>query len=289
MAKQFTWGEAYDYTFRTKWKDSKSERTNSINAGHFTRYCGRSFPVKRIDQIQMDLWKAWFKEDRLEARGKLPKIATCNRVITAVATVINTCAKRKMCDPAPIFEKGDEGEGRMFWYTKEEVERISLAAIDPFYRQEISDITLVAAFTGMRQGELLRLRARDVDFSINRIHVGGIPDQETKAKNYRAIPIHDRILKVMRDRLEHLTPSTRVFDDVGDKDQLLDAFKRVRDYANAPAYTFHDLRHSFGTWHAQAGTSMRTLMGLMGHRRIETTLRYAKHTGKAADDAMALI
>jgi site-specific recombinase XerD len=49
------------------------------------------------------------------------------------------------------------------------------------------------------------------------------------------------------------------------------------------------LRHSFATWHAEAGTPMRTLMMLMGHKRIETTLRYAKVTNKASIEAMAAI
>ena len=94
---------------------------------------------------------------------------------------------------------------------------------------------------------------------------------------------------MLSKRLEHASPSVKVFDDVGNKDQLLAAFRKVRDYAQVPPYNFHDLRHSFGTWHAIAGTPMRTLMGLMGHKRIETTLYYAKHTDPAAEAAMSAI
>ena len=177
----------------------------------------------------------------------------------------------------------------MFWFTQDQVDDMCHAAIDPYYRKEISDIILTAAYTGMRQAELLKLKAKDIDFAQKRIHVGGVPHLKTKAKNYRTVPIHPRIMNVLQDRLDQASPNVKVFDDVGTKDQLLLAFKKVRDYAQAPEYTFHDLRHSFGTWHAIAGTPMRTLMGLMGHKRIETTLHYAKHTDKAAEAAMAAI
>tara|TARA_Y100000401_G_scaffold10727_1_gene7317 strand:- start:222 stop:1073 length:852 start_codon:yes stop_codon:yes gene_type:complete len=283
MAKQFTWGEALDYTLKTKWAGKAGLKTNVINTGHFTEFAGRSFPVARIDQIQMDLFCAHLRSERGISN------ATINRCITAVGTVINCCAKRKMCEPAPVFEKHDEGEVRMFWFNQEQVDDMAHAAFDPFFRQEIADIILTAAYTGMREGELLKLKVQDIDLGQKRIHVGGVPHLKTKAKNYRTIPIHPRIMSLLCDRLEHASPNTKVFDDVGNKDQLLLAFKKVRDYAQAPAYTFHDLRHSFGTWHAIAGTPMRTLMGLMGHKRIETTLRYAKHTDSAAEAAMAAI
>jgi integrase len=283
MTKRFTWGEALDYTLKTRWVGKAALKTNKINTGHFTEFAGRSFPVERINQVQMDLFKAHLKEER-EASN-----ATLNRCVTAVATVINHCAKREMCKAAPVFDKEDEGERRMFWFTQEQVDEMSHAAVDPYYRKEISDIILTAAYSGMRQGELLKLKAGDIDLGQRRIHVGGVPHLTAKAKNYRAIPIHPRIFDLLCGRLEHCSPSVKVFDDVGNKDQLLLAFKKVRDYARVPEYTFHDLRHSFGTWHAIAGTPMRTLMGLMGHKRIETTLDYSKHTDKAAEAAMAAI
>ncbi len=284
MAKQFTWGEALDYTVKTKWFGKASLKTNLINGGHITEFLGRSFPVSRIDQVQMDLFTADIRTERGVSN------ATINRCTTVAATCINHCAKRNMCKPSPTFDKLDEDEGRMFWYTQDEVDQICAAAVDPFYRTDLYDIIYTAAYTGMRQGELLKIKARDIDFGLKKIHVGGLPDVRTKPGNYRCVPMHARLVSLLSKRLEHASPNTRVFDDVGDKDALYGAFCKVRNYAGVPShYTFHDLRHSFGTWHAIAGTPMRTLMGLMGHKRIETTLRYAKHTSQAAEAAMTSI
>jgi integrase len=43
-------------------------------------------------------------------------------------------------------------------------------------------------------------------------------------------------------------------------------------------HRFHDLRHTFGTQMAAAGVAIRTLQEWMGHRDIQTTMRYADYT-----------
>ena len=285
MAKQFTWGEAVDYTLHTRdsWRNGNSRKTNMINAGHFTEHHGRSFPTTSITSALVNQWAV-----DLEEEGK--SNATINRCISAISTVLNHCAVDDLCSPPPKFKRRKESEGRILFFTKEDVNQMCHASVDVFNRMDLAEIIQVAAFTGMRQGELLKLKARDIDLSLNTIHVGGRPDVVTKAGNYRSIPIHERITRPLQDRLEAASPNVVVFDDWSTKDQLLRAFNKVRRYVGLPeGYCFHSLRHSFATWHAEAGTPMRTLMGLMGHKRIETTLRYAKVTNKASIEAMAAI
>ena len=86
MAKKFTWGEALDYTLKTKWQGKAGLKTNVINTGHFTSFAGRSFPVERINQVQMDLFATYLRDER-DLQD-----STINRCITAIGTVINCCA-----------------------------------------------------------------------------------------------------------------------------------------------------------------------------------------------------
>jgi len=286
MAKQFTWGEAVNFTTRTRdtWRpNSRSYKTNMINAGHFTEAHGLSFPVSKITRplvTQLCL--------NLEENGM--SHGTINRVISAISTVINHCADEELCSKAPTFKRKKETEGRRQFFTKDQVNQMRHAAVEVFGREDLADIITFASYTGMRQGEIFKLKARDVDFGLNLIHVGGLPDVQTKADNYRTIPMTDHVLDVVRPRLEHAKPSVRVFDDWTGKDQLLRAFNKVRSYCGLPdGYCFHVCRHSFGTWHVEAGTPIRVLMELMGHKNIETTLRYAKVTNQASIEAMAAI
>jgi len=225
----------------------------------------------------------------LEEEGKSD--ATINRIVSAVSTVLNHCAMDELIPSAPKLRRRKELEHRLTWFTKDEVESLVYGSLDPFDRHDLADLVIVAGYTGMRQGELLTLKAQDVDLSQNLIHVGGRPGFTAKAGNYRAIPIHDRIKDVLATRMESVGANVRIFgDEWRDKDQLLRAFKKVRNYIGKDeTYVFHSLRHSFGTWCAEAGVPMRTLMTMMGHKRIETTLRYAKTTDKAMTDAMSLI
>jgi integrase len=97
----------------------------------------------------------------------------------------------------------------------------------------------------------------------------------------------------LHHRCEYARRDTLVFGDdwPGGKDQLIRAFKKVRNYSvkKDDSWAFHSLRHSFATWCAEAGVPLRTLMGLMGHANIETTLRYAKVTDQARVDAIKAI
>ena len=280
-----TWGQALDYTFRTRhsWRHGNGKKTSAINAGHFTRLRGRSFPLGKVTQPVISQVSI-----ELEDEGK--SNATINRVVSAVSTVLNHCAFDGLIPSAPRLRRRKEGECRRAYFTKEQHQQFLQGCLDPFERRDLWDISMVAPYTGMRRGELLQLRARDVDLGANLIHVGGLPDFQTKASNYRTIPIHEAIITIMRERLEHASPSTRVFDDWSSGDCLMRAFRKVHKWCQFDErLCFHSFRHSFCTWLAESGVPMLTIKELAGHKRIETTLIYAKVTDKARTEALQLI
>lgn len=282
-----TWQQAMDYTFQTRhsWRHGNGSKTSRINCNHFTRLRGSSFPLKKINQANITQVCI-----ELEDEGKSD--ATINRVVSAVSTVLNHCAFDGLIESAPKFRRRKESEGRVIWYTKDEVDRLSLLSIDVYQREDLRDIILFGAYTGMRQGEILKLRAKDIDLVGDRIHVGGVPSQTTKAKNWRAIPIHDRIRDIVNSRVSHSSrQDVRIFgEEWSTKEQLLRAFKKVNRLINKEdCYVFHTLRHSYATWLAEAGVPIRTIMSLCGHKNIDTTLRYAKATDASLVDAIGAI
>ena len=282
-----TWQQAMDYTFKTRhsWRHGNGSKTSRINCNHFTRLRGGSFPIKKLSQVIVSGVCI-----ELEDEGKSD--ATINRVVSAISTVLNHLAFDGLIDSAPKFRRRTESEGRVLWYTKDEVDKLSMISTEVFMRDDLKDIIQFAAYTGMRQGEILKIRAKDIDLVANKIHVGGVPTQTTKAKNWRAIPIHERIMDIVHNRHDAVIRSdTQLFgDEWRDKDQLLRAFKKVnRLIPKEDSYVFHTLRHSYATWLAEAGVPIRSIMALCGHKRIETTLRYAKATDAALTDAMAAI
>lgn len=281
-----TWGEGVDYTFRTRhtWRHGNGAVTARINTGHFTRLRGRSFPLAKINQptiAQVGI--------ELEEEGKSD--ATINRIVSAVSTVLNHLAFDGLIPAAPKLRRRKEVEHRLTYFTKAEVEGMVQAALDLWQRQDLADIILVAAYTGMRQGELFKLKAQDIDLSQGLIHVGGRPGFTTKAGNYRGLPIHDRIKDVLADRMANASPNVLILgDEWRDPDQLRRAFNKVRNYIGKDeTYVFHSLRHSFATWAVDADVSIRVIQELLGHKRIETTLRYAKVSNTASRAAVLSI
>ena len=282
-----TWGEAVDFTFKTRdaWRHGNSKPTNMYNCQHITNSIGNSFPLNKITPLIINQLCIDLEEERGMSSS------TINRVISAVSTVLTHCERMGVIDfTPPKFQRRKEGEHRLTWFTKEEVETMAQAALDPFSRDDVSTIVLAAAYTGMRQGELLKVRVQDIDLGTQQIYVGGRDGFQTKGKNFRAIPIHPRIQPLVQGRIEYARRDALVFGDdwPGGKDQLIRAFKKVRNYAikKDDKWAFHSLRHSFATWCAEAGVPIRTIMGLMGHANVETTLRYAKVTDQSRVDAI---
>jgi integrase len=179
----------------------------------------------------------------------------------------------------------------------DEVLALADNAIDGPYQTIDRALYVTAAMTGLRQGELIALRWRDIDWRAARIRVrqnyvlGEFGTPKSK-RSTRSVPMADAVA-VELDRLSQVS-RRRGDDDLvfGDphSDQPLDKAAILRRYKRAltvahlePSHRFHDLRHTFGTRMAAAGVPMRTLQEWMGHRDIETTQRYADYAPSARE------
>jgi integrase len=131
-------------------------------------------------------------------------------------------------------------------------------------------LALVKAFlsTGRRRGELLRLTWEDIDLEHGRYFIKRAKDHLS-----RWYPIS----KAFRAVLEGLPqPHTgRVFPWQSG-DSVTHLVKAALVKAGYPQLHLHHLRHSFGAAYIEAGGDIRTLMELLGHQQISTTLIYTK-------------
>jgi len=159
---------------------------------------------------------------------------------------------------------------------------------------------LTAAMTGLRQGELLGLRWRDVDFDARRVRVvsayvrGEFGDPKSEGSG-RSVPMAQRVtdaLAELHERTIYSGAADLVFchPETGhplDRSKLVRRFRQALERAGARTITFHELRHTFGTRMAAAGTPLRTLQQWMGHADSKTTQVYA-HYQPSEDEAGAV-
>jgi integrase len=156
---------------------------------------------------------------------------------------------------------------------------------------------LTAAMTGIREGELVALRWRDVDWAASVIRVrrnytrGRLGTPKSK-RSSRALPMADRLggeldrhfKRSLYQGDDHLVFCHPLTGEPYDASQIRKRFYAAMVAAGmgercgrSGGITFHSLRHTFGTRMAAAGVPMRTLQEWMGHRNLATTEIYADY------------
>jgi integrase len=155
---------------------------------------------------------------------------------------------------------------------------------------------LTAAFTGLRRGELLALRWRDVDFarSVIRVRASYSAGAVTTPKSgkVRSVPMAPDVAAALArigSRDEFVCDDDLVF--VGATGTFIDASALRRRYnaalerAGLRRLRFHDLRHTFGT-RMIAKVDIRRVQEWMGHSDIQTTMRYLHYAPRDEDAAL---
>lgn len=160
-----------------------------------------------------------------------------------------------------------------------------------------AELVRVAAYAGLRRGELVALRWRDVDFAGQKLIVrrslsGETEVRSTKSRKAREVPLPDQAaaaLQRLRLRGEFVGPDDYVFANrLGrrlDPSALRRRYERARDAAGLDPLRFHDLRHTYGSLLVAGGIDLPSVKAAMGHSRISTTERYlhARPAGELAD------
>lgn len=150
---------------------------------------------------------------------------------------------------------------------------------------------LAATTTGLRQGELIALRWKDIDWMTNKVRVRrnmvrGILGTPKSRHSVRQVPLTERLggeLERLSQRSAYKDDDDCVFchPETGapyEPSKMRKRFKEAIENAGIrEAVRFHDLRHTFGTRMASVGVPMRSLQALMGHKSIQTTEIYADY------------
>lgn len=160
-----------------------------------------------------------------------------------------------------------------------------------------ADAVRVAAYAGLRMGELLALRVEDVDWAgsaliVSRAISAGV-ERGTKTGQVRQVPLADHAagaLARVLDREDFTGRNEYVFCNAFgrrlDGSALRRRYKRARDAAGLRPLRWHDLRHTFGSLLVAGGIDLVSVKDAMGHSQLTTTSRYL-HARPARERAAA--
>nr|HPQ85362.1 site-specific integrase [Actinomycetota bacterium] len=187
-----------------------------------------------------------------------------------------------------------------------------LGAIAP---HRLSPAFFLAAHTGMRRGEVLGLRWRDLDLDANRVAVRqalvsvayevSISDVKTGTSR-RTIDIDADVVGVLRDWFKTRTEEREGTEPAADDlvftkddgswlhpDTFSQLFDRTVARIKVPVISLHDLRHTHATLLLKAGVHVKVVSERLGHANVAFTMNVYQHVlpgmQAAAADTFSLL
>lgn len=285
------------------------KRGDGVKAGYIMAGLGDTAATK-VTTAQVDAVLATVAASGISARS----VNRYREIMVAVFSYgIKSSRFNLPANPAIRSERRrPQAPGALIFYTPEEVEALArtLAAgrhrdMRPYHDdrspymvredEQDAEAVRVAAYCGLRLGELLVLRWRNVDWrgsalTIERAISAGI-EGTTKSGLVRRVPMADQAAAAL-DRLsrrDHFTgPGDLVFGSaIGrslDGSALRRRYKKARDISGLRPLRWHDLRHTFGSLLVAGGVDLVTVKDAMGHAQLTTTSRYL-HARPATETA----
>lgn len=242
-------------------------------------------PLESIDAAAIEAWLAGI--DRTAA--------TKTKALVLMHGVFERARKQHglPLNPAAGIERPTiRPSGDIDVFSAEEV----LALVRAAGNEQDAALFLTAAFTGLRRGELLALRWRDVDFTGKAIRVrasfSGGALTTPKSGKVRSVPMAPDVaaaLARLGQRDEWTSDDDLVF--VGrfgghlDPQKLRRRYNEALDRAGLRRLRFHDLRHTFGT-RMIAKADIRRVQEWMGHADVQTTMKYLHYAPRDEDAAL---
>jgi integrase len=151
----------------------------------------------------------------------------------------------------------------------EEVEKLEAGV-----RQWLRPIVTVLARAGLRIGELVNLRWRDVDFRQNVLHVRVQDEWKPKGRSDRTVPLHPKAQAALRSQpigeYVFLGPRGGRLKET----YVLECLKHDQEKLGLPQGDLHGFRRFFATTMMQAGVPVETVRQWGGWKSLETMLRY---------------
>ena len=203
---------------------------------------------------------------RIKAKQSSP--STANRYLALVRAILRKAAfEWEWIDRVPKVKLYKEAKRRVRWITQEQV-RTLLAELPPHQ----IDVVVFALATGLRQSNVIELEWTEVDMTRG---VAWIHGDQAKAGRDIHISLSSVALAVLARQIgKH---PQRVFTYKGrpigwaNTKSWRNALKR----AGIEDFRWHDLRHTWASWHAQKGTPMNVLQEMGGWETGSMVRRYA--------------
>jgi len=254
---------------------------------------------KPLSDLNMWLLDGW-RRNKLK-KGRKP--TTINRDIAALRSVLNKAVDWGVIDHSPLMRLKalrTDSIGRVRFLSKDEEKRLRAVlrerdqqmrerrarfnqwlaerrrpAEPPYpspYADHVEPLVLLLLNTGLRFGEGVQLKHRDVNLRERLLTVAG---EGAKSHHTRVVPLNAEAVEILSALRGE--PDALVFPGDGGArlGSIKKAWRAVLKSAAIDGFRVHDLRHSFASRVKRGGADLYVLQRLLGHSSPLMTQRYA--------------
>ncbi|HSG30099.1 MAG TPA: tyrosine-type recombinase/integrase [Thermodesulfobacteriota bacterium] len=228
--------------------------------------------LSKIDSISIENYKSHRKSLGL-------KPATINKELSLLRFMLNKALEWKYIDKTPKL--------KLLRLPKEPVKYLNTIEINKILdncSEWLKPMVIVMLNTGMRIGETLNLRFKDIDYDNRKIMV-----RSSKTNNFRVIPMNEELFRILRwlklnyvnfknQKVTLRQPQQREYLFCHSNGNKLKTIKNSFGVACRKAgvkASLHSLRHTFASHLVMSGIDLVTVKELLGHSSISTTMIYS--------------
>ncbi len=261
--------EAWDFYRPASKVHNSSHQTDLGRAKHLVRQMGRE-PIITLCPARVDSYRE-ARRLELTVRGGPPTDATLDRELALLKRIINWAVRNQRIWKNPLagVKPLNTDNTRSVVIDEEDLSRL-LAKSPEFLRP----FFVLYFDTGMRSGELLKLRRNQVDLQSGRVDLG----RNTKTRTPRTFWLTQRASEVLASLPRPLNPNAPLFQNPHTGRAYVDLKKSIRKALDAAGLTdawLHDLRRSYVTNARRRGIEESVIMKQTGHKTHSVFRRYS--------------
>ena len=247
-----------------RYVDETSHKVSQVSDLYHLRWLDKYLNGVELQAINRDFLEKILKAKQSEGVAN----STVNRVLEVVRGLLRkACNEWEWIDRVPAVRMLPEPKKRVRWITRNEADRLVEAL-----PTHLADIVRFSLETGLRRANVIGLLWSQVDLVRRMAWIH--PDQ---AKARKAIPVPLSAVAVLTMRKQLGKHHTHVFSYKGNTITQVNtkAWHKALDRVGIESFRWHDLRHTWASWHIQEGTPQHILQELGGWSSAEMVQKYA--------------
>jgi len=256
--------------------------------GHIIPSVGK-IPLSKLTQNDLQQFYAKLKRTGRKVNVELKGTGVSDRMVRSCHALCRSSLEKAVEEglitrnPSIGCKLPPKKNGEMKVLTQNEIVRLLNQAYDEGYYE----MFLLELTTGMRRGEILGLKWRDLNLETGELNIKrqlttkGISVPKTKS-SIRTVLLPPDMLELLREmkktaKYDWVFPSPVKGGEPRNPTAITKRFRIMLERAHCKHVRFHDLRHTFATMALENGMDVKTLSAMIGHVSSETTLNIYSH------------